>query len=820
MLRSLIYRIIGSQNERVIRQYKLIVNKVNSFADYYNNISDETLQKATSQLKNKVALGATLEEIMPEAFACIKEAAFRAIGQKPFDVQVIGAIALHYGFIAEMLTGEGKTLTATLSAYLNILDEKHVHIITVNPYLAARDAEWMGKIFKKLGVSVGVILPEQSHNEKKAAYACDITYGTNYEIGYDYLRDNMVGRLEDKVIPELSYAIIDEADSVLIDEARTPLLISGQTTQSSDLYSKLLPLMQLLKPAEHILIDEKERNIQITEFGVDVIEEWLKNARLLEADSNLYDSQNISLLHYIDTCLKAHHLYHNNVQYLIKDGQVMIIDESTGRILAGRRWPHLHQAIEAKEGLDVQPESQTLASITFQNFFRLYKKIAGMTGTASTEKEELKEIYGLDVIKIPSHKPMIRKDYADLIFLNKEDKYDAICQDIAKIHATGQPILIGTPSVEESEILSEKLKQLAIPHNVLNAKQHAREAAIISQAGTINAVTISANMAGRGTDIVLGGDINNIAYEQWLEQHMQVIKLGGLHVIGSERNESRRADRQILGRSGRQGDPGSSQFYLSLEDPLIRIFASEKVSMLMRSLGMKPKEHISSPLLDRAINNAQKKVEQYHYGIRKNLLKYDEIANEQRQLVYNERDIVMHIENIPEILKAIIDYVINSWLEIYIPKNVHQEWELEEIESKLKGWQIHTDLQEWLSCQVNPESDKLREYLSKLIDARIREITHDVPENVKLSIWSQSMLQVIDKLWKDHLAMTDHLRQGIHLRSYAQKNPAHEFTRECFDMFYIMLSNAKYHILNNILNLKFQKESNTQRIGSYKIETS
>lgn len=830
MLINIISRVIGTKNDRIIKRYRHIVKKVNKLSDRYQALSDEELKLKRSEFITRIQEGETLDELMPDAFATIREAAFRAIGQRPFDVQILGAMSLHYGHVSEMRTGEGKTLTATLAAYLNTFEGKQVHIVTVNPYLAQRDADWMSQVFDRVGVTVGCVVPGQNHAEKKLAYSHDIVYATNHELGYDYLRDNMVSHIEDRVMPGLYYAIIDEADSVLIDEARTPLMISGVIADSSELYEKLLPLMNqfILGEEGHIILDEKERSVQLTELGIDLIETRLKDNGLLLSQSSIYDSENISLLHYIDSCIRAQYLYHPNVDYLVQDNQVMIIDQSTGRTLLGRRWSQgLHQAIEAKERLTIQPESQTLASITFQNFFRLYKKMSGMTGTAATEKEELHDIYGIDVITIPTHKPMIRVDHADFIFLTPEDKHHAICKDIEKRHKLGQPILVGTPSVEASELLSGMLVKMNIAHQVLSAKQHAKEAKVIAQAGCINTVTISANMAGRGTDIILGGDPataigldgKHLSPEQWLDAHNQVIALGGLHVIGSERNESRRADNQILGRAGRQGDPGSSQFYLSLEDPLIRIFASERISGIMRTLGMKAKEHIQSPILDRAINNAQHKVEQYHYDIRKSLLKYDDIANEQRQLIYIERDLVMTPSNTPDILEAVIDNTLNDWIENNIPEHVHQEWELSSIEMKLKTWQIETKLNDWLIEQANPDRDKLKLHILSLVEARIREITHEVDTHTKELAWSNAMLQIIDHMWKDHLAMTDHLRQGIHLRSYAQKNPAHEFTRECFDLFYAMLGHLKEKIAHDILNMTFQKDEpkNEHRIGSYRI---
>lgn len=840
MLINIIHRIIGTKSDRVIKRYQHTVRKINILSQTYSNMTDEMLMQQTAIFRQRISEGETLDDLIPDAFAAVSEAASRAIQQKPFNVQLIGALALHHGHIAEMRTGEGKTLTATLAAYLNTLNGKSVHIVTVNPYLAERDAQWMSKVFEKLATTVGCIIPGQSHQEKLLAYSKNIIYGTNHELGYDYLRDNMVSRIEDRVMSELNYVIVDEADSVLIDEARTPLMISGSIEDSSELYNKLIPLVDKLDIGEngHLLLDEKERTAQLTEHGIDLIENRLSQHALLKPNSSIYDTENISLLHYIDSCLRAQYLYRNNVDYLIKDGEILIIDESTGRTLTGRRWSQgLHQAIEAKEGLKVNPESQTLASITFQNFFRLYKKLSGMTGTAATEKEELRDIYGLDVLTIPTHKPMIRKDHADLIFLNQQDKYEAICKDIAERHETGQPVLVGTPSVEASEFLSNELARLGIPHQVLSAKQHEKEAKVIAQAGCLKTVTISANMAGRGTDIILGGDPQKLnangkplSHENWLKSHNAVKKLGGLHVIGTERNESRRADNQILGRAGRQGDPGSSQFYLSLDDPLIRIFASERVGSLMRTLGMKPKEHIQSPILNRAINNAQHKVEQYHYDIRKNLLKYDDIANDQRQLIYNERDMVMHPENIPAILDAIIDNVLSYWIEENIPEHVHHEWELTDLEAQLSSWNIHTDLNAWLIEQTNVDRDKLKIHLRTLVDTKLRENTHHVNEDQKLRAYSSTMLHVIDRMWKDHLAMTDHLRQGIHLRTYAQKNPAHEFTRECFDLFYAMLGRLKENIAYMILNLTFETpkksinnplpntyNTSSNRTGSYRI---
>lgn len=826
MLRKIVYKIFGSKNDRVIKKYRTIIKKIHEFSAHYSSLSDDALSAITEQLRARVALGATLDDVLPEAFAVVREAAHRSIGQTHYDVQLLGGIALHHGHIAEMSTGEGKTLTATLTAYLNTLDGKSVHIITANPYLAQRDAAWMGRIFTRLNITVGHVIPGQTHQEKHSAYAHNIIYATHYEIGYDYLRDNMVTHPTDKVIHHgLHYAIIDEADSILIDEARTPLIISGSIEESSGLYPKLLPIIQGLTLGEegHLILDEKERSVTLTEQGIDLVEERMRTSNLL--DGSLYDAANVSLLHYLDASLRAAYLFKVNVDYLVHQGSIIIIDESTGRPLAGRRWSQgLHQAIEAKENVAIQAESQTLASITLQNFFRLYKKLSGMTGTASTEAEELREIYNLDVVTIPTHRPMVRIDSPDLVFLTVEEKIAAIMQDVQERHARGQPILIGSPSVESSEVLSQRLHDCGIQHTVLSAKHHDQEAKIIAQAGCYKAVTISANMAGRGTDIILGGDMSSmtpegsqISYEEWQTMHEKVVSLGGLHVIGTERNESRRVDHQIRGRSGRQGDPGSSQFYLSLEDPLIRIFASDRVAHIMRMLGMKKDEAIQSPILDRAISNAQHKVEQYHYDVRKNLLKYDDIANDQRQLIYNERNILMDPTHIEDTLHSVIDQVLSSWIQRTIPESAHLPWNIESLEHHLQKWDIKTDITSWIAEQPHPDSEKLRNHLHDIVYARLRLLSAHVPDDIRLQAWSTVMLETIDQLWKDHLAITDHLRAGIHLRSYAQKNPAHEFTTECFELFYTMLAHLKEEITRRIMHLHFKAKPPEHKVGSYRV---
>lgn len=828
MLIQFIRKIWGTRNDRVVKHYQTIVAKINELDASHRQLSDEDLKARTASFRERIAAGETLDALMPEAFAVAREAAFRAIGQRPYDVQILGAIALHEGHIAEMKTGEGKTLTATLAAYLNALAGEAVHIVTVNPYLAQRDATWMGQVFERLGMTAGCILTEQSIEEKKEIYQKDIVYGTNYELGYDYLRDNMVTRLDQRIMRGLDYAIVDEADSVLIDEARTPLIISGDSLQSSTYYAQLAPLVRSLTIGAdgHLALDEKERTVHLTEAGIDELERRLRAHGILSAEGSMYDAEFISLLNYLDASLRAEYLYHPNVHYLVQHGQIVIIDEQTGRTLPGRRWPQLHGALEAKEGLTVHPDHQTLASITFQNFFRHYKKIAGMTGTAMTEQEELRDIYHLSVVAIPTHRPMIRIDHPDRIYLTQEDKYEALCVDVRDRHLRGQPVLIDTPTVEASEILSTLLHRLEVPHQVLNAKQHAREAKIIAQAGCRGAVTISASMAGRGTDILLGGDPKSaldasghpLSHDAWLAQHEEVVALGGLHVIGSERNESRRADLQILGRAGRQGDPGSSQFYLSLEDSLIRIFASERMASLMRSLGMKAKEHIQSPMLDRAIHNAQHKVEQYYYGIRKNLLKYDDIANDQRELIYNERELVMNLDEVPAVVNAIVGHVLDEWIGQSVPEHAQHEWDLERLEAHLRSWGIHTQLDLWMEQQPNPDREKLHAHLMHVAEARLRHQSHQLPTEAVYPIWSSIMLQVIDNLWKNHLALTDHLRHGIHLRSYAQKNPAHEFTQECFELFYTMLGNIKLQIAHALMNLEIAPHKASQpRMGSYRI---
>ncbi len=817
MFNNILKKIFGSRNDRLIKKYSLTIRKINELSDKYASMTDEQCRELTHEFKERVNQGCSLHTLLPDAFALVREVAERQIGQRHFDVQLIGGIALHEGNIAEMGTGEGKTLTATLPAYLNALSSQPVHIVTVNDYLAKRDAEWMGKIFQALGLSVGTIVPEQSHEEKISAYKCDIIYATNNELGFDYLRDNMAPEKAHQVQSPLSYAIIDEVDSILIDEARTPLIISGPIDSSAELYEKITTLIPSFVKDEDFTLQEKEKQILLTEKGHIKAENLMHEEGLLEENTTLYDLSNITLLHYLDACLRACHMYHKDVDYMIKDNQVVIIDAHTGRTLAGRRWSNgLHQAIEAKEKTAILAENQTLASITFQNFFRLYSKLAGMTGTADTEAQELHDIYKLEVVIIPPNKALARDDMPDMIFLNQNDKYTAIVKDIQERHSKGQPILVGTCSIESSEYLSHLLKSEGIKHSVLNAKHHDKEANIIAEAGQLGAVTIATNMAGRGTDIVLGGsqDTHPANSGSWQEQHEKVISSGGLHVLGTERNESRRVDNQLRGRAGRQGDHGSSQYYLSLEDNLMRIFASDRVTQLMQVFGMKKGDHIQAPMLNRAIENAQKKVESYHYDIRKQLLKFDDVANEQRNLIYDQRRELMITDDILGIADDIITTVVSRLVKKTVTEKT-AECDMDELKEQVQQLCANEfDIDSW--CREHPDYDA--NSLTQALVDWMREIRkknyYSAPENVIIHTYRMLILSTLDKLWKEHLAAVDHLRQGINLRGYAQKDPAHEFRKESFQLFQEMLQQIQSIAAKTILHLIFQKEEKSPPTSS------
>ncbi|OAL75842.1 preprotein translocase subunit SecA [Acinetobacter sp. SFB] len=824
MLASLIGGIFGTKNERELKRMRKIVDKINALEPTISALSDADLSAKTEEFKQRYNNGDGLDKLLPEAFAVCREAAKRIMGMRHYDVQLIGGITLHEGKIAEMRTGEGKTLMGTLACYLNAISGQGVHVITVNDYLAQRDAELNRPLFEFLGLSIGIIYSMQNPSEKAEAYRADITYGTNNEFGFDYLRDNMVFSLAEKKQRGLSYAIIDEVDSILIDEARTPLIISGQSDDSSQLYAAINSIPPKLTPQKeekvadggHFWIDEKQRSVEMTEIGYETVEDELIRMGLLAEGESLYSSANLNLVHHVSAAIRAHYLYQRNVQYIINDGEVIIVDENTGRTMPGRRWSEgLHQAVEAKEGLEIQPENQTLATTTFQNYFRLYKKLSGMTGTADTEAAEMKEIYGLDVVLIPTHRPMIRNDQNDLIYLNRNGKYDAIIQEIQNIHEAGvAPILIGTATIEASEILSDKLKEAGIVHEVLNAKQHEREADIIAQAGSPNAVTIATNMAGRGTDILLGGNwkaklakIENYTAEdearlkaEWDQSHEMVISSGGLHIIGSERHESRRIDNQLRGRAGRQGDPGVSRFYLSLEDDLMRIFAGDRVVGMMRAMGLQEDEAIEHKMVSRSIENAQRKVEARNFDIRKNLLKYDDVNNEQRKIIYSQRDEVLTESTLQEYIEEMHHEVIKGVIANYIPpESIHDQWDIDGLERALRDdLGIDLPVNQWLEQDRRLDEEALVERISDDIVNRYRDRREQMGDESAAMLERHFMLSALDRHWKEHLAAMDYLRQGIHLRGYAQKNPEQEYKKEAFNLFVNMLAVIKSDVITDL----------------------
>ncbi|ACV26118.1 preprotein translocase subunit SecA [Kangiella koreensis] len=831
---SFLNKIFGSRNERTLKKLRKTVDLINQLEPEMEALSDEQLKAKTTEYKERVEKGETLDQILPEAFATVREASKRALGLRHFDVQLIGGMVLHTGKVAEMRTGEGKTLVATLPVYLNALSGKGVHVITVNDYLAQRDADWMKPVYNFLGMEVGVILSGQSHEEKQKAYSADITYGTNNEYGFDYLRDNMAFQKEHRVQRELNFAVIDEVDSILIDEARTPLIISGPTDDSSEMYRAIDKLIPKLVAQEHeskedeedtgdYTVDEKAKQAHLTEKGQELIEELLRQNGLLPYEQSLYSPASIALLHHVNAALRAHKLFKKDVDYVVKDDQVVIVDEHTGRTMPGRRWSDgLHQAIEAKERVQIQNENQTLASITFQNYFRLYNKLSGMTGTADTEATELHMIYGLDVVVIPTNKPMLRDDKGDLIFLTKQEKYDAIIEQIKELQAKGQPVLVGTVSIESSELISKELKNAKIKHQVLNAKFHAKEADIIAQAGRPGSVTIATNMAGRGTDIVLGGnlqaDIDALgenptaeqiakAKEEWDKRHQAVIDAGGLAIIGTERHESRRIDNQLRGRSGRQGDPGLSRFYLSLEDDLMRIFASERLGMMMQRLGWDEGEALEHKMVSRAIENAQRKVEQRNFDIRKNLLEYDDVANDQRRVIYEQRNELMEVDDISETIDDLRDDVVYSITSEYIPpQSIEEMWDVKSLEQRLEqDFAIELPLQQWLDEDDKLAEDGLRQRILEAVIKAYQEKEALLPDpKMMRQLEKQVMLQELDRHWKEHLANMDHLRQGIWMRSHAQKNPKQEYKREAFDLFSGMLDNLKEDVITLLAKVRFQ----------------
>ncbi len=843
MVGKLFKKIFGSRNERLVKTMRKVVAQINDLEPTLQSLSDEQLKAKTDEFRQRLEKGEDLNTILPEAFATVREAGQRALGMRHYDVQMIGGMVLHDGKISEMRTGEGKTLMSTLPAYLNALSGKGVHVITVNDYLATRDAEWMGKLYNFLGLSVGVIVSEMPYEEKQKAYNADITYGTNNEFGFDYLRDNMAFSSEEQFQRGQHFAIIDEVDSILIDEARTPLIISGPAEDSSDHYQKINTLVpKLVKQEEEdgpgdFTVEEKNKQIFLTEQGHEHVESLLAEIGLLEEGASLYDVSNINLLHHVNAALRAHVLFQVDVDYIIADNEIVIVDEFTGRTMPGRRWSDgLHQAVEAKEGVAIQQENQTLASITFQNYFRLYEKLSGMTGTADTEAYEFQQIYGLEVVVIPTHRPMVRDDRVDQVFLTMNEKFNAIIEDIRHCQQKSQPVLVGTSSIEVSEVLSGLLKKAKVKHEVLNAKQHEREADIVAQAGQPNAITIATNMAGRGTDIVLGGNLDaeiaklkNPSEETikkckaaWQERHNKVVEAGGLHIIGTERNESRRVDNQLRGRAGRQGDKGSSRFYLSLEDNLMRIFASERVSGLMQRLGMEEGEAIEHPWVSRAIENAQRKVEGHNFDMRKQLLEYDDVANDQRKVIYTQRNELMRLDDISDSIEMIRTDVVNNIINNYVPpQSIEEQWDIAGLEESIEGeFGIETDIRGWLKEDSDLHEETLRQKILDHIVSAYKEKEEESGSETMRHIEKAVMLQVLDTQWKEHLAMMDQLRQGIHLRGYAQKNPKQEYKRESFEMFREMLDRIKHEVITILSRVQVRSEEEIEAMEAQRRQSS
>ncbi|KGM27823.1 preprotein translocase subunit SecA [Photorhabdus akhurstii] len=826
MLIKLLTKVFGSRNDRTLRRMRKVVDVINRMEPEFEKLSDDELKGKTAEFRTRLEKGESLENLLPEAFATVREASKRVFAMRHFDVQLLGGMVLNERCIAEMRTGEGKTLTATLPAYLNALTGRGVHVVTVNDYLAQRDAENNRPLFEFLGLSVGINLPGMPAPVKRQAYAADITYGTNNEYGFDYLRDNMAFSPEERVQRKLHYALVDEVDSILIDEARTPLIISGPAEDSSELYIKVNKLIPKLIRQEkddsetfqgegHFSVDEKSRQVNLTERGLVLIEQLLAEAKLMEEGESLYSPTNIMLMHHVTAALRAHALFTRDVDYIVKEGEVIIVDEHTGRTMQGRRWSDgLHQAVEAKEGVEIQNENQTLASITFQNYFRLYEKLAGMTGTADTEAFEFSSIYKLDTIVVPTNRPMIRDDLPDLVYMTEAEKIEAIIEDIRERTGKGQPVLVGTISIEKSELVSHELTKAGIKHNVLNAKFHAMEADIIAQAGQVGAVTIATNMAGRGTDIMLGGswqaeiakltEPTEAQIEEikaaWQERHDMVLAAGGLHIIGTERHESRRIDNQLRGRSGRQGDAGSSRFYLSMEDSLMRIFASDRVTGMMRKLGMKPGEAIEHPWVTKAIANAQRKVESRNFDIRKQLLEYDDVANDQRRAIYAQRNDLLDVSDVSETISSIREDVFKATIDAYIPpQSLEEMWDVEGLQQRLMtDFDLELPIKEWLDKEPELHEETLRErILEQAVEVYKRKeeiVGIEMMRNFEKGI----MLQTLDMLWKEHLAAMDYLRQGIHLRGYAQKDPKQEYKRESFAMFANMLESLKYEVISTL----------------------
>ncbi|CAB0151001.1 Protein translocase subunit SecA [Pseudidiomarina piscicola] len=848
MFGSLFRKVFGSRNDRILKGLQKQVAAINALEPEFEALSDSELKQKTAEFKQRLGKGETLEQLLVEAFATVREASKRVYNMRHFDVQLVGGMILNENRIAEMRTGEGKTLTATLSAYLNALSGDGVHIVTVNDYLARRDAETNRPLFEFLDMTVAFNVPGMPHQEKQEAYQADITYGTNNEFGFDYLRDNMAFSPKERVQRKLNYAIVDEVDSILIDEARTPLIISGAAEDSSEMYQKMNEIVPLLTRAEEedteekrgegdFTIDEKAKQLHLTENGQENVEAILKERGILGEDESLYSAANITLLHHVNAALKAHHLFQKDVDYIVKDDQIIIVDEHTGRTMEGRRWSEgLHQAMEAKEGVKIQNENQTMASITFQNYFRLYTKLAGMTGTADTEAFEFQSIYGLETVVIPTNRPMVRDDRPDLIFITAEEKYEAIIADIEECRAKMQPALVGTISIESSELLSNVLRKKKIPHEVLNAKFHAKEAQIVAQAGMPGAITIATNMAGRGTDIVLGGNLQ-VEIEQleepsqetidkvkaeWQKRHDQVVEAGGLHIIGTERHESRRIDNQLRGRSGRQGDPGSTRFYLSLEDSLMRIFASERMAGLMKRLGMKRGEAIEHPWVTRAIENAQRKVEGRNFDMRKALLEFDDVANDQRSVVYEQRNELLDEGDISETIQVIRSDVIEQVIAEYIPpQSLEEMWNVQGLEERLRSdFDLPLPIQQWLDEDDNLHEENLREKIADELDKAYAAKEEQVGKEVLRQFEKAIMLQSLDSHWKEHLAAMDHLRQGINLRSYAQKNPKQEYKREAFELFTDMLEALKLDVVTILSKVRVRAEEDVEAVEAKRREAA
>ena len=844
MITNLLKKIFGSRNERLLRKYSQAVQAINVLEPELQKLSDADLRARTDTFKERLKNGETLEDLLVPVFATMREASRRVLNMRHFDVQLLGGIALHNGKIAEMRTGEGKTLVATLPAYLNALAGTGVHVVTVNEYLANRDAEWMGRAYRFLGLTVGVNMSQMEHELKQGAYSADITYGTNSEFGFDYLRDNMVFQASERVQRPLAYAIVDEVDSILIDEARTPLIISGQAEDSTELYFRMNDVVPKLSrvtetdgPGDYT-VDEKAHQVLLTEAGHEHAEDMLTKVGLLPENGSLYDATNINLMHHLYAALRAHSLFHRDQHYVVQNDEIIIVDEFTGRLTPGRRWSDgLHQAVEAKEGVRIQRENQTLASITYQNYFRMYRKLAGMTGTADTEAYEFQQIYGLETVIIPTHMQMVREDRMDQVYRTARERYQAVINDIRDCQERGQPVLVGTTSIENSELLASLLEKEKLPHQVLNAKQHAREAEIIAQAGRPKMVTIATNMAGRGTDIVLGGnpepEINKVSNDanlskqekdrrvadmrsQWQKLHEQVVGSGGLHIIGTERHESRRVDNQLRGRSGRQGDPGSSRFYLSLEDPLLRIFASDRVAAIMDRLKMPEGEAIEHPWVTRAIENAQRKVEARNFDIRKQLLEFDDVSNDQRKVIYQQRNELLEATDISETIQSMREGTVDSMVSTFIPKeSVEEQWDVPALEKSLTGeLGLNLPLRQWLKDDENLDEDTLRGRVIQAANDFYGEKFTGVDSEAVRQYERAIMLQSLDSHWREHLGALDHLRQGIHLRGYAQKNPKQEYKREAFELFSLMLETVRTEVTRVLMTVQIRSAEQAQAVAS------